>query len=124
MAVCRYRECEKDAILWLDEHGVSNGYCNKHYKERQDSLQIRAEQAIEPRNTQKRKSGGSTHYYALPPGATQLHQLIRHKKMGHGIGEAFCSLYRLDDNGERKRNLEKVLFYVQLELDAMTQEDN
>lgn len=32
--------------------------------------------------------------------------------MEHGIGEAFCALYRLNDNGEYLRNLNKVLYYV------------
>ena len=74
------------------------------------------------RATTKRKSGGSTHYYTIPKGTTELHQIIRHKKMPHGIGEAFCALYRLNDNGEYIRNLEKVLFYVGLELENAKKE--
>lgn len=61
-------------------------------------------------------SGGSTHYYELPKNATELKHLIRHKKMSHPIGEAFCSLYRLNDNGEYKRNLEKAKYYIETEL--------
>lgn len=71
---------------------------------------------IEPRNQQQRPSGGSTHYYELPKNATELKHLIRHKKMSHPIGEAFCSLYRLNDNGEYKRNLEKAKYYIETEL--------
>jgi hypothetical protein len=32
--------------------------------------------------------------------------------MEHGIGEAFCALYRLNDNGEYLRNLKKAKFYI------------
>lgn len=68
------------------------------------------------RNQEQRPSGGSTHYYELPKNATELKHLIRHKKMSHPIGEAFCSLYRLNDNGEYKRNLEKAKYYIETEL--------
>ena len=69
-----------------------------------------------------RKSGGSTSYYELPEGATELRHLIRHKQMPHPIGEAFCALYRLNDNGEYRRNLEKVIFYCQAEMDEFDKE--
>lgn len=68
------------------------------------------------RNQEQRLTGGSTHYYELPKNATELKHLIRHKKMSHPIGEAFCSLYRLNDNGEYKRNLEKAKYYIETEL--------
>jgi hypothetical protein len=64
-----------------------------------------------------RGNGGSTSYYDLPEGATELRHLIKHKKMEHGIGEAFCALYRLNDNGEYKRNLIKAKFYIENELE-------
>ena len=67
----------------------------------------------------KRGDGGSTNYYSLPKNATELKHLIRHKNMGHAIGEAFCALYKLNDNGEYKRNLTKALYYIQSELDWM-----
>lgn len=71
---------------------------------------------------QVRGDGGATSYYELPEGATELKHLIKHKKMEHGIGEAFCALYRLEDNGERLRNLKKVLYYIQSEIDYETKE--
>lgn len=71
---------------------------------------------VNERNQKQRPSGGSTHYYKLPKNATELKHLIRHKKMSHPIGEAFCSLYRLNDNGEYKRNLEKAKYYIETEL--------
>jgi len=69
------------------------------------------------RNKEDRGDGGATHYYELPQGATELRHIIKHKNMEHGIGEAFCALYRLNDNGERLRNLKKALFYIQCEIE-------
>lgn len=60
----------------------------------------------------KRGDGSKADYYTLPKNATKLDHLIKHKKMEHGIGEAFCALYRLNDNGEYKRNLQKAKFYI------------
>jgi hypothetical protein len=64
------------------------------------------------RNTEHRGNGSSTHYYELPKGATELRHIIKYKNMEHGIGEAFCALYRLNDNGEYLRNLKKAKFYI------------
>jgi len=64
-----------------------------------------------------RGNGDSTDYYKFPNGATQLGDIIKHKKMEHGIGEAFCALYRLNDNGEYKRNLTKAKYYIEKELE-------
>jgi hypothetical protein len=63
--------------------------------------------------TETRGNGGATSYYELPKGATELGHLISHKHMEHGIGEMFCALYRLNDNGEYLRNLEKVKYYAE-----------
>lgn len=68
---------------------------------------------------QERGDGGSTSYYKLPENAKELGDLIYHKEMNHSIGEAFCALYRLKDNGEYKRNLRKAKFYIDLELSRM-----
>lgn len=67
---------------------------------------------------QDRGDGGSTNYYKLPEGASELRHLIKHKKMEHGIGEAFCALYRLNDNGEYLRNLKKAKFYIDAEIES------
>lgn len=66
-----------------------------------------------------RGDGGSISYYKLPDNATELGDLIWHKNMNHSIGEAFCALYRLEDNGERKRNLRKAQYYIEQELARM-----
>ena len=65
--------------------------------------------------------GGSAHYYELPKNATELAHLIHHKRMSHPVGEAFCSLYRMDDcpHSDRKRNIKKVMKYMEIELENM-----
>lgn len=66
-----------------------------------------------------RGNGGSTSYYTIPDNAKELKDLIRHKSMSHAIGEAFCALYLLKDNGEELRNLKKALFYIQDEINFL-----
>ena len=70
-----------------------------------------------------RGDGGSTNYYELPKGATELRHLIRHKKMSHSIGEIFCAVYRLNDNGEYLRNLKKAKFYIDSEIEEYEKEN-
>lgn len=67
----------------------------------------------------QRGDGKTASYYLLPENATELKHLIRHKKMNHAIGEAFCAIYRLNDNGEKKRNIKKAIAYLQDELESM-----
>ena len=70
-----------------------------------------------------RGDGGSTNYYELPKGATELRHLIRYKKMSHPIGEIFCAIYRLNDNGEYLRNLKKAKFYIDSEIEEYEKEN-
>lgn len=85
------------------------------------SKYIKPEERNETTTDKVRGNGGATSYYDLPIGATDLGHLIKHKKMEHGIGEAFCALYRLNDNGEYKRNLTKAKYYIEAELKWMEQ---
>ena len=70
-----------------------------------------------------RGDSGSTNYYELPKDATELRHLIRHKKMSHSIGEIFCAIYRLNDNGEYLRNLKKAKFYIDSEIEEYEKEN-
>jgi hypothetical protein len=90
-----------------------------HYKVTPEGYCLDCKAYVLPVRNSKttRGDGGSTNYYKLPPNATELRHLIRYKNMGHSIGEAFCALYRLNDNGEYERNLKKALFYIQSELE-------
>lgn len=68
------------------------------------------------RDRDKRESGGSTSYYSFPE-CSETKDIIRYKKMTHPEGEIMCALMRLHDNGEYKRNLEKIIFYAKSELE-------
>jgi len=72
-------------------------------------------------NSSTRGDGGTTSYYELPEGATELSHIIAHKHMEHGIGEAFCALYRLNDNGEYLRNLTKAKYYIEAAIEIYKQ---
>lgn len=101
-----------------EDYIMEQQYNNKKLMSREEydkELLLRQQQIEEV--SPKRGDGGSTNYYSLPKNATELKHLIRHKNMEHAIGEAFCALYRLNDNGEYKRNLTKALYYIQSELD-------
>jgi hypothetical protein len=62
-----------------------------------------------------KSDGGSTDYYKVPPGATDLIDLIEHKKMGFSLGNIFKACYRL---GEKEGNdalydLNKIIFFAE-----------
>ena len=65
--------------------------------------------------------GGSTSYYALPDGATDLQDLIEYKSMNFSIGNMFKAIYRL---GEKSGNslaydLNKIIWYANRELQRL-----
>jgi hypothetical protein len=69
----------------------------------------------------KQDDGLTATHYELPEGATELKHLIWYKDMNAQVGEAFRSLYRLDDcaHSKRKRNINKVIAYMNQELERM-----
>ena len=75
---------------------------------------------MKKREIESRESGGSTHYYSFPT-CSETKDIIRYKKFNHAEGEMMCALMRLHDNGEYQRNLEKIIFYAQSELDYFKQ---
>ena len=82
-----------------------------------DPEQLNLFHPILPREgTGKIKSdGGSTDYYKLPEGATELNDLIEHKGMSFALGNVFKACYRL---GEKEGNdllydINKIIFFAQ-----------
>jgi hypothetical protein len=68
------------------------------------------------------KSDGSTaSYYELPEGATELQHLISYRGMNAQIGEIFraCYRYGLVDHSPMKRDIKKIIFYAQAELERL-----
>jgi hypothetical protein len=68
-----------------------------------------------PKGEKVKSDGGSTDYYKIPAGATDLIDLIEHKKMGFSLGNIFKACYRL---GEKEGNdllydLNKIIFFAE-----------
>lgn len=60
-------------------------------------------------------NGGSTDYYIIPPGATDLLDLIEHKNMSFGVGNIFKACYRIGekDGIDAEYDLNKIIFFAQ-----------
>ena len=63
-------------------------------------------------------NGGSTSYYELPKGATELQDLINHRNMNFAIGNIFKACYRLGvkSGNDEMYDLNKILWYIEQEL--------
>lgn len=59
--------------------------------------------------------GGSTDYYTIPDGASDLLDLIEHKKMSFSLGNIFKACYRLGEKGGTSRlyDINKILFFAE-----------
>ncbi len=77
------------------------------------------------RDNGERSESLGTHngYYDIPNGATDMVDLMYYKGMNHSIGEAFCALYRLHDKDTEKRNLEKAKYYIDRELEILSDKE-
>jgi hypothetical protein len=65
--------------------------------------------------------GSTADYYVLPEGATQLQDLISFRDMNAQLGEIFRACYRYGQghHSPRERDLKKIIFYAQAELDRL-----
>ncbi len=59
--------------------------------------------------------GGSTSYYQLPKGATELNDLIEHKGMSFALGNIFKACYRFGekDAASRMYDLNKIIYFAE-----------
>lgn len=59
--------------------------------------------------------GGSTDYYRLPAGATELNDLIEHKGMSFALGNIFKACYRFGekDAASRMYDLNKIIYFAE-----------
>lgn len=62
--------------------------------------------------------GSTADYYGLPPGATELQDLISHRNLNAQDGEIFRAIYRKGraSHSDELRDARKVLFYAQAEV--------
>ncbi|KYB45460.1 hypothetical protein AB664_07750 [Brucella anthropi] len=62
-----------------------------------------------------KSDGGSTSYYELPEGASELNDLIEHKRMSFALGNIFKACYRFGekDAASRLYDLNKIIFFAE-----------
>ena len=68
---------------------------------------------------QAKQGGGSNpQQYGLPPGATELQDLIEHREMNFAVGNMFKACYRKGtcSHSDWKRDLEKIIWFAKREL--------
>lgn len=78
--------------------------------------------AKEQRALAAQTSDGSTaSYYELPSGAAELQDLIAYRNMNAQMGEIFRACYRYGQvaHSPKARDLKKIIFYAQAELDRL-----
>jgi len=62
-----------------------------------------------------KSDGGSTSYYGIPEGASELNDLIEHKGMSFALGNIFKACYRFGEKDEASRmyDLNKIIFFAE-----------
>lgn len=65
-----------------------------------------------------KSDGGTSGYYRLPEGASELGDLIEHQDMNFNIGNIFKAAYRLGRKAgnDRAYDLRKIIWFAQREL--------
>lgn len=68
-----------------------------------------------------RSDGSTASYYQLPPGCTELQDLISYRNMNSQDGEIFRAIYRKGraSHSDELRDAKKVLFYAQAEVNRL-----
>lgn len=65
--------------------------------------------------------GSTADYYVLPQRARQLQDLISYRNMNAQLGEIFRACYRYGQqhHSDPKRDIRKIIFYAQAELERL-----
>ena len=60
-------------------------------------------------------NGGSTSYYMLPDGATELNDLIEAKQMSFALGNIFKACYRFGEKSgvEKEYDINKIIYFAE-----------
>lgn len=96
-----------------------------------ESLEQRPQVVLAPETVEAIKNtevsdGSTARYYELPDGATQLQHLISAKNMNAQIGEIFRACYRYGEvhHSPQIRDIKKIIFYAQAELERLEKLEN
>jgi len=104
------RICPHDQVFW--------NYVT-HYRVIPAAAAADAAAAANPTNPYPSTSDGSTaNDYRLPPGATELQDLISHCDMNAQLGEIFRAAYRYGraSHSDKLRDAKKIKFYIEAEI--------
>lgn len=73
-----------------------------------------------------KSDGGSTSYYLLPQGATELNDLIEHKQMSFALGNIFKACYRLGEKHgtDAIYDLNKIVYFANRLIKQAEKENN
>ena len=65
--------------------------------------------------------GSTARYYELPEGANELQDLISYRDMNAQLGEIFRACYRYGQvaHSPKKRDIKKIIYYAQAELERL-----
>lgn len=71
--------------------------------------------------TENRSDGSTASYYELPPGCTELQDLISYRNLNAQDGEIFRAIYRKGraSHSDELRDARKVLFYAKAEVERL-----
>ncbi|MGM0541529.1 MAG: hypothetical protein ACQEQR_03695 [Pseudomonadota bacterium] len=87
--------------------------------------EIREEQVLTPAvaisNNEDNSDISKANHYQLPNGSTELQHLISHLNMNSQIGEIFraCYRYSLLSDSDRLKEIKKIKFYTQAEIERL-----
>lgn len=71
--------------------------------------------SLGPKPAKTKSDGGSTSYYQIPEGATELNDLIEAKGMGFALGNIFKACYRLGEKEgtDLEYDIKKIVYFAQ-----------
>ena len=106
-------------VEWIRRNKQSDQIISAHSE---DASSNETSPCLDPRN-----NGGSTpSQYGLPEGAAELQDLIEHREMNFQVGNIFKACYRMGHctHSDRARDLRKILYFAERELNRVTGESN
>lgn len=109
----------EDCVEWIRRHKQSNQTTSAHSEGSRSNENG-------PGQDQNNTGGSTPSQYALPEGAAELQDLIEHREMNFQVGNIFKACYRMGHcaHSDRERDLRKILYFAERELNRVTGDSN
>lgn len=93
-------------------------HCNRRTTEEkyQEQLIVKGKETVTHIN-----NGGPTDYYNIPNDISEIQDLIEYKEMNFAQGNILKAIYRQGGHSSYERDLNKIIFFAQRELQRITQ---